>query len=125
MKALLLAMVIASGNGVYVIDGDTIILNGIHIRLKGVDAKELHTQQGKRAKIIMQNIVRGYTITCHLTGERTRNREVGYCLTDTGLDINREIIRMGEALSCPRYSDRYLEDETEEARSRGRSSYCE
>ena len=52
------------------------------------------------------SIVNGSALTCVLTGEKTHRREVGYCTTSDCTDINREIIAMGVALACPRYSTR-------------------
>ena len=46
-------------------------------------------------------------LTCRLAGERTWSREVGYCTTAGGIDINKAIIAQGAALPCPRYDDRY------------------
>jgi endonuclease YncB( thermonuclease family) len=47
-------------------------------------------------------------LTCRLTGEKTHNREVGYCTTASGIDINKAIIAQGAALACPRYDARYV-----------------
>jgi endonuclease YncB( thermonuclease family) len=60
-----------------------------------------------------------------LTGEHTWHREVGTCFTANGTNINREIIAMGMALSCPRYSAAYLADEQPEALAvQSRVTYC-
>jgi endonuclease YncB( thermonuclease family) len=107
-----------------VIDGDTVVVAGTHVRLKGVDAAELGTPLGEDAKAVMQGIVSGI-LTCQLTGEHTWKREVGYCFTANGTDINREIIEMGVALACPRYDTRYVQFEQAEALAvQPRSPYC-
>jgi endonuclease YncB( thermonuclease family) len=49
-------------------------------------------------------------LTCRLTGEKTWGREVGYCMTTNGIDINQAIIASGAALACPHYDDRYVRD---------------
>jgi endonuclease YncB( thermonuclease family) len=109
----------------YVIDGDTVVVGTTHIRLKGVDAAERGTPLGDEATQVMRGIVNGSALTCVLTGEKTHHREVGYCTTSDGTDINREIIAMGVALACPRYSTRYLPDEQPEAlAAQPRASYC-
>ena len=56
----------------------------------------------------MVDIIGDSELTCRLTGERTWRREVGYCTTADGIDINRAIIEQGAALSCPRFDPRYL-----------------
>ena len=64
-------------------------------------------------------------LTCRLTGEKTYRREVGYCATANGIDINRAIIAQGAALACPRYDDRYVPFEQAAAlAAQPRSSYC-
>jgi endonuclease YncB( thermonuclease family) len=107
-----------------VIDADTVVVAGTHIRLKGVDAAELGSERGDAARRVMLGIVTP-TLTCRLTGEKTYRREVGYCVTDTGIDINQAIIEAGAALACPRYDNRYMVYETAAARAaQPRSSYC-
>jgi endonuclease YncB( thermonuclease family) len=64
----------------------------------------------------MKGIVGDSELTCQLTGEKTTHRrDVGYCFTADGRDINREIIEMGAALACPRYSTRYVRFEQADA----------
>jgi endonuclease YncB( thermonuclease family) len=107
-----------------VIDGDTVVVAGTTIRLKGVDAAELGTARGENARRVMTMIVTG-ELTCRLTGEKTHRREVGYCTTAHGTDINRAIIAQGAALACPRYDDRYVPFEQASAlAAQPRSSYC-
>ena len=73
---------------------------------------------------MMATLVTG-TLTCRLTGEKTHRREVGYCTTANGTDINRAIIAQGAALACPRYDDRYVPFEQAAAlAAQPRSSYC-
>ena len=60
-----------------------------------------------------------------IAGEKTWGREVGYCATAAGTDINPEIIARGAALSCPHYDGRYRAFERPEALSaQPRSPYC-
>ncbi len=108
-----------------VVDGDTVTVDGITVRLKGVDAAELGTDLGDAATVIMRTIVGTSNLTCRLTGEKTWRREVGYCSTDDGTDINKEIISQGAALSCPRYDARYLPfEQAEQLAVQTRSAYC-
>jgi endonuclease YncB( thermonuclease family) len=108
-----------------VIDGDTVVVGDTHVRLKGVDAAELRTDLGEAAKIVMQTIVGDSELTCHLTGEKTHRRDVGYCFTAAGTDINQAIIEQGAALACPRYDTRYVAFEQADAvAAQSRASYC-
>ena len=52
----------------HVIDGDTVVVADIHVRLKGVDAAELGTARGETARAAMIGIVTS-DLTCRLTGE--------------------------------------------------------
>src|SRR5262245_47775721 len=58
-----------------VIDGDTVVVAGTTVRLKGVDAAELGTARGEDARRVMIRLVTG-PLSCQLTGEKTHNREV-------------------------------------------------
>jgi endonuclease YncB( thermonuclease family) len=108
-----------------VIDGDTVVVGGVHVRLKGVDAAERGTERGDDATQVMLEIVNGSDLRCQLTGEKTHRREVGYCSTAAGVDINKEIIAQGAALACPRYDARYKPFEQASALAeQPRSSYC-
>ena len=109
----------------HVIDGDTVVVTGTTVRLKGVDAAELRTPLGENAKRVMMAIINGGALTCRLTGEKTWGREVGYCVTADGIDINKAIIAQGAALSCPRYDARYIRFEHPDALAvQPRSTYC-
>jgi endonuclease YncB( thermonuclease family) len=107
-----------------VVDGDTVVVAGTRVRLKGVDAAELGTARGESARRAMVALVTG-PLTCRLTGEKTYDREVGYCFTSDGTDINRAIIAQGAALACPRYDDRYVRYEQASAlAAQPRAVYC-
>jgi endonuclease YncB( thermonuclease family) len=111
---------------VQVVDGDTLMVGSVSVRLKGVDAMELDTPEGNTAKTAMLKIVsNGETVMCILTGEKTHDREVGYCKKAGGVDINRAIVASGAALACPRFEPVYLEAEKADARQRlQQASYC-
>jgi micrococcal nuclease len=100
-----------------VVDADTVDIGSRRVRLKGVDGAERFTPRGDDATAIMRGIVGDSELRCELTGEKTWRRDVGYCFTADGRDIQREIIEMGAALACSRYSTRYVEFEQTEARA--------
>ena len=123
-EGALAAALLVSGPA-YVIDGDTVVVNGTHIRLKGVDAPELASPLGATARQVMIDIIGDSELTCRPTGERTHRREIGYCVTDIGIDIGQAIIAAGAALACPRFDPRYLSFEKAEAlMALPRASYC-
>lgn len=90
-----------------VVDGDTIKVGSVTVRLKGIAAPERDEPGGADATEAMRRLIGGRSVRCELTGERTHGREVGYC-TAGGTDLNGEMVRGGWALSCPRYSRRYV-----------------
>ncbi len=108
-----------------VIDGDTIVVSGVKVRLNGVDAMELGTEAGQQAKAAMSKIVDRQTVTCELNGERSYDRMIGVCYAN-GNDVAAVLIANGYALDCARYSGgRYKKYETTAARSRLRQAkYC-
>jgi endonuclease YncB( thermonuclease family) len=87
----------------HVHDGDTMRVDGYSVRLQGVDAEELTEPNGPAARDALKEIVRGVEVSCQVVG-KSYNRAVAYCVTETGVDVNAEIIRRGFALDCGRYS---------------------
>lgn len=83
----------------YTIDGDTISINYVHIRLYGIDAEELSEPNGLAAKQHMEQLTRGRIVTCTPTGERSYDRLVAVCG-----DLNERMVADGMALDCARYS---------------------
>jgi len=93
----------------WVIDGDTIAINRIKIRLAGIDAPELDQPWGRKSKWKMVEICKGNTIHVELTGETSYDRLVGTCYLPDGTDIGAEIIKAGLALDGSYYSQgKYL-----------------
>jgi endonuclease YncB( thermonuclease family) len=92
-----------------VVDGHTLDVAGVRVRLKGVAAPEVaHAgdpgeRGGEAAKAFMVELAEGRTVVCELTGERSRGRRVGYCSRD-GRDLGAEVIAAGLARDCPRFS---------------------
>lgn len=112
-----------------VVDGDTLWVSGVKIRLDGVDAPEMDSDAGRRARLGLYEIVDGRQLDCHLAGE-SYDRRVGVCTLATGpqegYDIGALLIADGLALDCPRYSGgRYSGLETPRAKaSLPSSDYC-
>ena len=124
--ALAISPITAAASEYSVRDVDTVVVDGVPIRLQGVDGPELGTSSGRDAKRWMVNHLQtGTTLRCDLTGERTYDRYVGVCYLD-GEDIGAAAIAAGHALDCARYSGgRYSHLETPAAKSRlKRARYC-
>ncbi|ONG49745.1 hypothetical protein BKE38_20420 [Pseudoroseomonas deserti] len=108
-----------------VIDGDTMDLDGIRVRMQGIDAFE-HDQQctragggrfacGAAARAELAELIGGREVTCTPDGSLTHGRTVATCtVADRGrtVNLNAAMVRSGLAFDCPRYSDgRYARDE--------------
>src|SRR3954467_1514251 len=114
----------------HVIDGDTIVVSGIHIRLKGIAAPEIpHPGSpgepgGAEAQRFMAELVEGQTVVCDLTQERTWGRRVGWCYRD-GKDVGEAVIRAGLARDCARVSgSRSAADDQPAAKALPLPGYC-
>ena len=107
-----------------VIDGDSIKINGINIRLFGIDAFELKQSCennmfiwghcGKESKRYLEDLIDGKRITCSYREKDRYGRILGICYhgvyfhNDPGLEINGSMVWFGYAIAYKRYSKRYL-----------------
>jgi endonuclease YncB( thermonuclease family) len=82
----------------YVIDGDTIVIKRVKVRLAGIDAPELDQPYGQKSKWAMVNICKGQVVTVKLNGETSYDRLVGTCYLPDGRDIGAELISQGLAV---------------------------
>ncbi|MGP9821989.1 thermonuclease family protein [Salinarimonas sp. NSM] len=88
----------------WVIDGDTIVIDGVHIRLAGIDAPELDHPWGNQSKWAMVKMCRGKMITAHIQPEISYDRVVAECYLPDGRDLSAELVRCGLALDWPKFS---------------------
>lgn len=103
-----------------IVDGDTIEILGVPVRLEGIDAPETgqtcrrpgggEYSCGKRAVDYLRKLVGGRQVTC--TGEeRDRyGRLLAFCRVN-GVDINRQMVLSGMAVAFLQYSDTYAMEE--------------
>lgn len=98
-----------------IIDGDTLDLNGIRVRIHGIDAPERgqtcdgpagSRDCGHLATQAARDLVAGRQVDCHDLGERTHNRVVARCLVD-GQDFAEQMLRLGVVQACPAFADRH------------------
>ena len=100
-----------AGNVTYVRDGDTIELGSMAIRFWGIAAPEWDAPGGQEATDAIKDMVLGKQVRCELTGKKTYDRCVGVCYLN-GINIEEELVRIGLARDCPRFSGgRYREVE--------------
>jgi endonuclease YncB( thermonuclease family) len=109
-----------------IIDGDTIEIGGIKVRLQGLHAPEVADPGGSHAGNFLRELTADGRIVCLLDGTKTYERYVGRCFLD-GEDIAEASVRAGFSRDCPRYSKGlYAPFETQAAiTSLPLSSYCQ
>ncbi len=105
-----------------VIDGDTLEIDGRHVRLEGIDAPESGQTCGRRlvgtwkcgtaAADRLAALVAKRVVNCESRGNDKYGRMLGICFVD-GRDINAEIVREGLAWAFVKYSQTYVQQETE------------
>jgi micrococcal nuclease len=107
-----------------VVDGDTLEVAGVAVRLKGLAAPERRQAGGAEATAFMRRLTDGRTVVCDLTNERTWGRRVGTCRVG-GKDVAAELVAAGLARDCERYGGgRYAALETRVGRRLPLPNYC-
>lgn len=88
----------------WVIDGDTIVIDKVHIRLAGIDAPELDHPWGQQSKWALVKLCKGQIVTALIKPEMSYDRLVAECLLPDGRDLAAEMVRAGLALDWPKFS---------------------
>ncbi|MDB6454452.1 thermonuclease family protein [Falsirhodobacter sp. 20TX0035] len=88
----------------HVIDGDTIVIKGAHIRLAGIDAPELNDPYGKVAKFAMIKLCKDQVITATISEGLTYDRIVAKCSLSDGTDLSAALVKQGLALDWAKFS---------------------
>lgn len=114
-----------------VIDGDTLDVGGVRVRLHGVDAFErgqvcdLPTGGwpcGAAATTAMKSRAEGRRLVCEVRDTDRYGRKVSRCERD-GVDVARALVEDGLALAYRRYSTDYVDAENA-ARARGAGAWA-
>lgn len=99
-----------------VIDGDTINLKGMRVRLDGIDAPEMDQDcerggvaeaRGRQSGSFLAALISRDEVSCALHGEGRYGRVLGICQT-AETNLNRTVVWAGQAVADTRYSWRYL-----------------
>ena len=105
-----------------VVDGDTIVIGDLRVRLEGIDAPE--TSQtctassgaswrcGDAASAFLTRLLGGHDVRCESVGLDKYGRTLGHCFVGA-LDVNAEMVRQGLAWAFVKYSHAYVEVEAE------------
>jgi endonuclease YncB( thermonuclease family) len=115
-----------------VIDGDTIVIHGAHIRFYGIDAPESGQsctdaggrsyRCGQRAALALDNEIAGRAVSCDNRDVDRYGRIVAVCAAG-GVELNRWMVAQGWAVAYRRYSSDYVPDEAA-AKSAGRGIWA-
>ena len=102
-----------------IVDGDTIKIGSIPVRLYGIDAPESRQTCnrdgriygcGKQSTQALANIIAGGSVQCEIVGRDDYSRALGVC-TVADIELNRTMVRNGWALAFIKFSDRYAADQ--------------
>jgi micrococcal nuclease len=103
----------------WVVDGDTIVIDGLNIRLAGIDAPEMDHPFGKNAKWALMNLTKGQIVMAEFCGEQSYSREVATCFLADGRDLSAEMVKAGMAIDWPKFSGgKYRHLEVSDARKK-------
>lgn len=103
-----------------VVDGDTVEIEGVRVRLEGIDAPEIgqtcpglwfgRWSAGRDAASELKQMINSAVVHCQSLGTDSYGRMLGLC-TANGLELNREMVRRGFAWAFVKYSERFVADE--------------
>ena len=101
-------------------DGDTIVINGVRVRLEGIDAPETGQQCthkwmgswscGATASTALARLIGDSEVVCENRGTDKYGRMLGVCFVGDK-DINAEMVRSGMAWAFVKYSNLYVAEE--------------
>ena len=103
----------------YVIDGDTIDISDVRIRLNGIDTPEIEQicrtngliwRCGVQAAKVMRHLTKGKTVTCMGKTKDQYGRLIANCFVGN-LNLNATMVEAGMALAYRYYSLEYVEQE--------------
>ena len=103
----------------YVIDGDTIDISDVRIRLNGIDTPErkqtcktngLIWHCGIEATKVMRHLTKDKTVTCISNAKDQYGRLIANCFIDN-LNLNATMVEAGMALAYRYYSLEYVAQE--------------
>ncbi len=102
------------------IDADTLEISGVRFRLHGIDAPESaqscrHPERGdwpcgQTATEALSDRINGAAVTCRETGKGIYQRIIAVCSVQ-GADLNRWLVRSGQAVAYVKYARDYAGDE--------------
>jgi endonuclease YncB( thermonuclease family) len=93
----------------FIIDGDTIASDTNRIRLWGIDAPELYTQEGRDSRAFLEEYLHNQTLNCYSMGEDGYGRTVARCFDSYNVDVACALIQHGHAEEWHYFSSGYYQ----------------
>jgi endonuclease YncB( thermonuclease family) len=102
-----------------IVDGDTIKVGAIPVRLYGIDAPEGRQtcerdgkpyDCGKQATKTLADLIAGQPVQCEIVGRDDFGRALGICSAGS-TELNSTLVSHGWALAFVKYSSRYVADQ--------------
>ena len=110
MTPLLIMAALLTCDAPRVIDGDTLVCAGEHVRLAAIDAPELHgchrhtpciTGDAQASKEVLESLTRG-AVVCQWSRRDRYQRPIGSC-TSAGQNLSCAMIARGAAIYVQRW----------------------
>lgn len=106
-----------------VVDGDTLVIDGVTVRIWGIDAPPAGTPYGDLATMLLAGLLADVPVTCDDRGSDRYGRQIGRCRLPRGTDFAAELVYLGYARDWPRYSGGAYATEEAAARAAGRGMW--
>lgn len=100
-----------------VIDGDTIVADGIKIRLWGIDAPEKKSDFYLPSKLLLESILSEGILRCKFIEKDRYQSYIMHCLIDD-LDVGSMMVQVGMAKDYSKYSGDFYQYEEDQARAK-------
>jgi endonuclease YncB( thermonuclease family) len=111
-----------------IVDGDTVEVAGIRFRLMGIDAPERRQECfdqfqkpfdcGAASVRTLVDLTKGQKVTCEPVRKDRFRRKIGICSLPSGLNLNIEMLRLGQAVAFGRSTPDFTAAENEARRNR-------
>ncbi len=97
-----------------VVDGDSLIVDGKNVRIWGIDAPEMGTRSGDRAKKYLRALLSDNSARCEDEGKRVSGQIMAKCFIGS-VDIGRVMVLSGNARDWRRHSGGLYKRELQKA----------
>jgi endonuclease YncB( thermonuclease family) len=99
------------------VDGDTLALAGVRVRLAALDAFERDQPLGPEARALLGRLTAGRETRCVVAGRDRWGRLVARCFA-AGRDLGAALVAAGLALAWPRWGPDYIDHQARAMRAR-------